>query len=143
MKPRIPDSRDGLDLSMLWMMSPLEIGDALTSMMGATTSAGDVFAVTATLEVPRRPLHANLGTRMSVRSRVEVIAWAGYAGHWSSLTFICASGSVEDDHRAKSIGLEPTTYGVSRFGCYQLTAHDWAIIFREWILWSANEMRGH
>ena len=30
-------------------------------------------------------------------------------------------GSVEDDHRAKSIGLEPTTYGVSRFGCYQLT----------------------
>ena len=48
--------------SMLWMMSPLEIGDALTSMMGATTSAGDVFAVTATLEVPRRPLHANLGT---------------------------------------------------------------------------------
>ena len=33
---------------------------------------------------------------------------------------ICASGSVEDDHRAKSIGLEPTTYGVSRFGCYQL-----------------------
>ena len=24
-------------------------------------------------------------------------------------TFICASGSVEDDHRAKSIGLEPTT----------------------------------
>ena len=39
--------------SMLWMMSPLEIGDALTSMMGATTSAGDVFAVTATLEDTR------------------------------------------------------------------------------------------
>ena len=39
----------------------------------------------------------------------------------SIATFICASGSVEDDHRAKSIGLEPTTYGVSRFGCYQLT----------------------
>ena len=31
-----------------------------------------------------------------------------------------ASGSVEDDHRAKSIGLEPTTYGVSRFGCYHV-----------------------
>ena len=33
--------------------------------------------------------------------------------------------SVEDDHRAKSIGLEPTTYGVSRFGCYHSVPSPW------------------
>ena len=42
-------------------------------------------------------------------------------GCWMDIPPSLAVGDVEDDHRAKSIGLEPTTYGISRFGCYQLT----------------------
>ena len=41
---------------------------------------------------------------------------------YDSLVPLGSVEDVEDDHRAKSIGLEPTTYGVSRFGCYQCGA---------------------